>query len=776
MFYQVFGGFLRRFRREFVIKKKKRQILLSMKIIRKILWFAFILFLACALIAIGYYFAVTKNTALSPEKLLLSEKCVTVFDGNGEEIKNTAALSLRQTVDIEEVPEKTRLAFVDTEDKRFYSHNGFDTRRIVKAVYNNLRSHSFKEGASTISQQLIKNTHLSQEKTIQRKLKEWKLTRQLERSYTKDEILEKYLNTIYFGHNCFGLRAAAEFYFGKTPKELSIADSAVLAGLVRSPNNYSPFKNPESCLKRKAIVLTLMEKNGSITAEEKQIALKEPLPVSATRNEHSIGYLNFVFDELSELAEKHGFTIGGRIEIFTYMDKGLQAETENVMRSVEGCDKSLFVLDNATHGFKACVSSVGNIRRLPGSLIKPLLVYAPALEENLISPATPILDEKVNYGGYSPENFDKCYHGYVSARECVEKSLNIPAVKVLSSLGVSKGAAYLERLGLPVDSTDESLALALGGMKNGYSLQNLVEAYSTLPNGGVLKNCGFISEIRIDGIGVYKKKDGGSRVFTEETAYLMTDMLKSTAKSGTAKKLRDLPFDVAAKTGTVGTEKGNTDAYALSYTARDCIGVWLGNSDNSYIDCTGGGLPCNVLLRLNEYLYDGYCKKKEAIPSFSAPKNVVRVTLDKSSYYDTHTLLLADDLAPVEYRFTELFKKTAIPTKKSDSFTNPAIFTPELTFSDGTVRICFDKRCPSYYQYRIDRYDYATHNTVYFGAFTEYFTDADLPKNKSYVYTVTPLYKGNEGKSITLPSVSTKSDPPALEKKDEILEKNWWEY
>ena len=416
------------------------------------------------------------------------------------------------------------------------------------------------------------------------------------------------------------------------------------------------------------------------------------------------------------------------------------------------------------------------IRRLPGSLIKPLLVYAPALEENLISPATPILDEKVNYSGYSPENFDKSYHGYVSARECVEKSLNIPAVKVLSSLGVSKGVAYLDRLGLPVEHADESLALALGGIKNGYSLQKLIKAYSVLPNGGVLKNCGFISEIKIEGIGVYKKKEGGSRIFTEETAYLMTDMLKSTAKSGTAKKLRDLPFDVAAKTGTVGTEKGNTDAYALSYTARDCIGVWLGNSDNSYIDCTGGGLPCNVLLRLNEYLYDGYRKKNEAIPSFSSPKNIVRVTLDKSSYYDTHTLMLADDLAPVEYRFTELFKKTAIPTKKNDAFTNPAIFAPELTFSKGTVRIFFDKRCPSYYQYRIDRYDYATHSTVYFGAFTECFTDEELLENKSYIYTVTPIYKGKEGKSITLPSISTKSAPPSSEKKDEILEKNWWEY
>ena len=250
-----------------------------MKIIRKILLFLLIAFLACVLIGFGYYLAVTKKVALQPEKLILNEKSVVVYDENGVAVQNTTAFAPRQTVHSHEIPEHTKHAFVDTEDRRFYKHGGFDIKRIARAALNNLKAGSFKEGASTISQQLIKNTHLSQEKTVKRKLREWKLTRALEKKYSKAEILEKFLNTIYFGHSCFGIKSASEFYFGKSPANLSLADSAILAGLVKSPNNYSPFKNPERCAKRKESVLNAMLRNGHITAEEKAEAINEPLPV-----------------------------------------------------------------------------------------------------------------------------------------------------------------------------------------------------------------------------------------------------------------------------------------------------------------------------------------------------------------------------------------------------------------------------------------------------------------------------------------------------------------
>ncbi|MBQ8684677.1 MAG: transglycosylase domain-containing protein [Clostridia bacterium] len=746
-----------------------------MKVLRKILLISSLVFLALLLTAFGYYFAVTKGVKLQPQKLVLSEKNVVIYDENGE-IASVSTGSVRQTVAIENVPKKTQLAFVDTEDKRFFTHNGFDFRRIVKAAMANLRSGSFKQGASTISQQLIKNTHLSQEKTLRRKLKEWKLTRELERKYSKEEILEKYLNIIYFGHNCFGLTSASEFYFGKTPDQLDLADSAILAGLVKSPNNYSPFKNAENCKRRKETVLKGMLKNGSIAEAEMQAALEKPLPEAPTVNTRDVGYAHFVFDELTALSEEYGFTVGGKIEIYTYLNEDLQNKLVALAADYTDTDITMSVISSDTHGFSACLSTVGEIKRLPASILKPLLVYAPALEENILSPATPVLDEKINYGGYTPENYDGRFHGYTSTRECVAKSLNIPAVRILETLGVKKGAAYLEKLGLSVDEADLSLALALGGMQNGFSLQRLVNAYSALQNNGEYIESGFIRTIKIDGNEAYTRKIAPRRVFSNDTAYLMTDMLQTAARSGTAKKLRNLPFEIAAKTGTMGTDNGNTDAYALSYTTRDVVGVWLGNADNSYIDCTGGGTPCNFLLQINEYLSDAYDKRGESIAPFAKPSSIVRVALDKTSYYDTHTLSLADDNSPMEYRIFELFKQSAIPTKKCDIFSNPSIISPVLRYETGKVIITFDDKSPRFYSYKIDRYDYATHTTVYLGEYTKEFVDEKVINGKNYLYTVTPIYNEKEGKAIVLPTVTTKEGEIANPKDWEIIQKNWWDY
>ncbi len=746
-----------------------------MKIIKKLFLLILLLLLALIIFAFGYYFAVTRRISLNPEKLLFSEKTITFYDEKGEPIRGASTPFFKQTISIEAIPTHTKQAFIDTEDKRFYRHNGYDVKRILRASVNNLKSLSFKEGASTISQQLIKNTHLSQEKTLKRKLQEWKLTGELEKKYSKEEILEKYLNTIYFGHSCFGITSAAEFYFGKTPSELTLADSAILAGLVKSPNNYSPFQAPANCKRRKATVLNAMERNGSISQEEKSAALSVPLP-EATKHKRDCGYFHSVFEELTEISEKNNFKIGGKLEIYTYLDQDVQSAVEKIAETHTESDKTIIVLNGKNQGFKACVSTVGKIKRLPGSLIKPLLVYAPALEENIISPATPILDERIDYNGYAPENYDNLFHGYVSARECVEKSLNIPAVKTLETLTLKKATTYLENLGLPVPETDNSLALALGGMKEGYSLQALVAAYAALQNEGVFQPTGFISAVKINDITVYTKPTTKKRVFSEDTAYLMSDILKGVAQKGTAKKLRALPFALAAKTGTVGTKNGNTDAYALSYTPLDCAAVWLGNADNSKIDYTGGGAPCSILSSVNKALYALYQKNGQSIPDFSQSKNVRKIDLDKTAYYDTHTLCLADKYAPESERFSELFKKSAIPLNTSTSFSNPTIIPPELTLCDGAVKITFDKHSPTYYTYKIDRYDYVTHTTVYEGEFIPIFTDQTLSENKNYVYTIIPIYKENIGKPIVLPTVTTKSgEPPKLNDR-EILSKNWWEY
>lgn len=721
--------------------------------------------------AFAGYVAVTRDAVLDEKKLVLSEDTIEIFDENDCAVKVSAQAAPRENVRLSAVPEHTRFAFVDTEDKDFYNHHGFSYKRMLKAAWTNLRARSFKEGASTISQQLVKNTHLSQEKTLKRKLREYKLTRALEKKYSKDEILEKYLNTIYFGHSCFGLKAAAEFYFGKEPSELTLADSAVLAGLIRSPNNYSPFRNPENCLKRKKLVLSAMQRQGHIGEREKQEALDTPLPSPPAPSASDGGYFGQVFAELEELSEKYDFTIGGTLRIYTYLDADLQ-EYLGTLDGMSETDKTYAVLSNDSCGIRAWHSTIGNARRLPGSLIKPLLVYAPAIEENILSPATPILDEKTDFGGYEPGNYGGVYSGYMSAREALSKSANVPAVKVLASLGVEKGAAYLEKTGLHVPEEDYSLALALGGMREGFSAAELLGAYATFPNGGIFRPARFIRKVVIDGIQAYGGSGERTRAFSEETSYLIDDMLKTAAESGTAKKLRSLPFPVAAKTGTHGTESGNTDAYALSYTTRDTALVWLGNADNSPTQITGGGRPADILLKIDRRLYEN-----SPPPDFARPSGVERADLDRNEYYVSHNMILADERAPVQARLSELFKRDALPAVRSDKYSSPSVSPPEIRCEDGKVIVRLHEGEPEEYEYLLEKFDSVTHSIVYRGKYTSDITDEELEPGKTYVYTLIPLYGEIRGKEIVLPAVTTQDLPSVQpETPPPITDKNWWEY
>ena len=737
-----------------------------MKTLKKLLLLFLCLLALLTTAFFGWYFFQTKGVILRPEKLVLSTDRIEILDNTDKRIES-AENALFHDVTVQELPEKVKFAFIDTEDKRFYSHHGFDYLRIGKAVFENLKSRSFKQGASTISQQLIKNTHLSHEKTLKRKLQEYKLTRILEKKYSKDEILCKYLSSIYFGHNCFGLRSAAAFYFNKTPSELTLSDGAILAGLVRSPNRYSPFKNPENCQRRKKVVLSLMYKQKHITKAEKAEAEKEPLPIAQNASEVEKSYFTRVFDELEKLAAEKKFRLGGKVRIRTYFDPTLQAELASYKQGETDCIFS--VADNETLGIQAYVSTVGAPKRLPGSVIKPLLVYAPALEDGTISPATLLLDEKTDFGGYSPKNYGNSYHGYVSAREALSQSLNVPAVKILAATGVQNAVEYLQKLGLSVSEDDHSLALALGGMKNGFTTPQLLSAYATFANGGEYGVCSFIKEIFVNGTLVYKKSGLKKNVFSNETAYLTTDMLKTAAKNGTAKKLRSLPFPIAAKTGTNGTAKGNTDAYTLSYTRNHTVGVWFGNADNSPMAITGGGLCADLSYKIHSFL------ARRCIPSdFPKPLGVVSAALDKIEYSTTRNIILADENAPVQYRFNELFNEKFLPKTADKKFSNPFISTPSLIFDGKIVKIDFST-LPSYYQYEISRYDYATHTTVYKGVWQADFVDTTVQDGKTYQYTVTPFFGERKGESVILPGVTTKRGETVVpEVPPDITQEEWW--
>lgn len=692
------------------------------------------------LAAFAYYFGVTADVRLDAARLCEEKANVCVYDKDGAEI---ALPALKKSANFSALPKHLPNAFVAVEDKRFYTHHGFDYRRIGKAALKNIASFSFREGASTISQQLIKNTHLTGEKTIKRKLKEMKLTRILEKKYSKNEILSLYMNSIYFGHSAFGVEKAASYYFGKSAEELDAAESAMLAALVKSPNNYSPFRAPEKCLQRRNFVLSMMRAQNYIDEPTYQAAIEDPLPQTpAEAGECGASYLSLVFEEISELCPDEKAL--GNLKIYTYFDGNLQKTLE---AQATDSDRSAIVIDNPTHGIKAYDSTVGSIKRLPASVIKPLAVYAPALEENVISPATPVLDEKTDFGGYCPNNYGGKFSGYINVRYALSHSVNVPAVKILNVLGVERAARYLKDMDLPVEEADYSLALALGGMREGYTLSSLANAYTTFAGGGYFAPSRTVRRIETaNGKTVFEHKATARRVFSEDVAFLITDMLKSAVSEGTAKKLRSLPFEIAAKTGTGANGEGNTDAYTVSYTTEDTVAVWLGNRDNSPVDTTGGKLPAKIALEINRNLYETHKPK-----AFPACDGVEAVAYDKEEYEKNHAILRADPNSPPVTQLKEYFRKCAPPLGQSTRFSSPTIQKPTISVKNGSV--CIELCQTEYYDYVVKRKNNGKTVIVYEGKYQKAIYDNSVECGQTYEYFVTPVYRDRAGEPVSLPSV-----------------------
>ncbi len=734
-----------------------------MKVVKKIFLVMIGVGLALTFAFLGYYFIATKQVKLDENKLLLPDTQVILYSNENEKVPSSFSFSKRSVISLDDLPTHLPSAFVCTEDKRFYRHNGFDLIGIGRASLKNLKSGRFSQGASTISQQLIKNTHLTLDKTIGRKLKEFKLTRQLERRYSKDEILEIYLNSIYFGHNRYGVSDAAEFYFNKEAEQLTASESALLAALVKAPSHYSPFKNPEKSLMRRNTVLKLMREQNALTEKEYKTALNAPLPTANT-SVNTRNYSHFAVEEMDKIFENLDATPNGKIELFTYLNVNTQAVLEESCAGLD-CDKTCIVVNNETHGVEGYCSSVPMIKRSPGSLIKPLLVYAPAFEKGALSPASQILDERTSFGDYSPKNYGNEYHGYVSARTAIAKSLNIPAVKTLNALGIETANEYAQKMGLDIPKNDQTLAVALGGMEYGYSFSKLVDGYATFATDGRYTPSRFIREIKQNGQTIYRREEREQTVFSPETAYLITDTLRSAVREGTAKRLRALPFEVAAKTGTVGVGDKNTDAYTVAYTSNHTVGVWMGNADNSPIEATGGGLPCEATCRILEGIYEG-----DLPDGFDRPIGVREVPIDAHALLHEQRLLLAEPIAPISEVKYELFDSRYAPKEQSTRFSAPKIATPKIELLDKKIRIYFEDTPPSYYRYRIYKKSNGKEEIIYDGAAFKEYVDEAIAENSTYQYAVQPYYQENFGTPVQLPTVFTpkKGAPP-------IANAPWWE-
>lgn len=725
----------------------------------KVVALIFLSLAAIILCAIAAYFTITADAKLDKSKLINYNQTITILDENGEKIESSSVQGNRSTVLIGDLSEDTKNAFIASEDRQFYRHHGLNYKRMLKALFKNIASFSFKEGASTISQQLIKNTHLSNDKTLTRKLKEIRLTKQLEKAYTKDEILEMYLNTIYFGHSCYGLQSAANFYFDTAAEDLTLEQSATLAGLLTSPNNYSPFKNAEKCLNKRNTVLKSMYECNFISAKKYEEAIKKPLGEvhgGATKNLRS--YIDAVTDEIDELNLDYYNQLSG-CKVYTYINPQLQSYIENIQFDNDGA----IVITDKNNGVCAYRNTIDGAKRQPGSTIKPLIVYAPAIEEGIAHTFTKIDDSKINFGGYSPENYDKKYHGMVTVAQSIAQSYNVPAVKILNSLTVKRAAEYAKKLNITLDKEDMNLSLALGGMKYGADLKSLCDAYSTFRNGGRYTNSYFIKEI-VDknGVTIYSAPQNSTMVFSQGTCSLMNDMLMQTAQAGTAKKLKNLPYDIAAKTGTCGNEEGNTDAYAVAYTSEHTFGIWLGDKDNAKTAVTGGGQCCNIAKEIVEKLYSS-----QTPPPLDVKSGTVEVEIDRQDYDSDGKIILSDDICPKLNKLSVRCLNGMQPQEKSTKFTHPAIAKPKITLDDGKISIVLCKT--QYYSYLIKR----DNETIYDGKYMEIICDE--PGKGSHLYTVTPYYVYEDkkycGDTLTLSRINithnTQSPlPPPITQKD----------
>lgn len=641
-------------------------------------WILLIIFfiVLAALLAAGFYISSiymnARAMAIDEDALSSSEVYIEVYDKENKPIKEFNEIN-KQYANIENLSDTTKNAFISIEDKSFYSHSGVNYKRMVKALINDVKARKLKEGASTITQQLVKNTQLTSDKTVERKIKEIALAQKLEKRYSKDEILEKYLNIIYFGNNCYGIESASNYYFSKSAKDLSSSEAATLAAIIKSPAKYSPTKNPDNCLKRRNLVLSEMYKDNFIQADEYNLAINKPL--SLTINEKPKNKLNSysqsAIDEAVSILKIPAKKIALKgYKIYTYQDQEKQNALTNAI-DIEGldCNSAAVVIDNNNHTVQAYVGSsnykILDAKRQPGSCIKPVLVYAPALNEDIIYPCTPLLDEKTTISDYTPKNIGDVYRGYISAREALSKSINIPSVKVLSYVGIDKAKSYAEDMGFVFDEKDDSYSLALGGMTYGVNLVQLASSYSTFANGGKFAPAKFVSFITDKNNKlVYVNKPHEKQVLREDASYLITDMLKTCAKSGTAKKLASLNKEIAAKTGTVGksNSKQNLDAWNVSYTKDQTICVWLGNLDNSPISYAGGNQPTEIARR--------YFSQVEDNSHFSVPSSIVEKDIDATELYENHRIVLAGNSTPERYTQKELFSRFNLPTDISNKFVN----------------------------------------------------------------------------------------------------------
>jgi penicillin-binding protein 1A len=539
-----------------------------------------------------------------------------IYDINGNEIANVHAAENRVPVNINKIPKNLQNAFVAVEDARFYEHSGIDPRGIIRAAWANITNRGVAEGGSTITQQLAKNAYLTQERTLKRKVQEMFLALQLERQYTKQEILELYLNQIYFGQGAYGVQAAAQTYFGKNVEDLNLNECAMLAGIPKSPNYYSPLNNMAAAKERKATVLDQMEKYNYINAITADKTKKEELVLAKGTKKDTTGPAPYFVDYVTQkLIEKYGADAVYKegLKIYTTIDMDMQKAAEAAMQKLPTyrTDKNgikqpqgaLVAIDPHTGYIKAMVGGRGTdqfnratmAERQPGSAFKPF-VFAAALESKM-TPSTIVEDSPITIGDWTPENYEREFNGKVTLQTIAEQSLNVPTVKIAQKLGIDKPIYYAQEMGISTfvldgPKNDRNLATALGGLTKGVTPLELASAYGTFTNKGVhVETVAIIKVVDRNGKVLEQASPKERSVISATSAAELTSMLQGVITRGTG-TAANIGRPAAGKTGTTTDYR---DAWFVGYTPDLVAAVWIGNDDNAVMNGMTGGMTPAII-------------------------------------------------------------------------------------------------------------------------------------------------------------------------------------
>jgi len=529
-----------------------------------------------------------------------------VYDQNNTEVLRLSP-SKSEPVTYDSLPKPLIEAVVAVEDKRFFEHSGTDLQGISRALLTNLSSGRTVQGASTITQQLAKNVFLTQERTWSRKWKELLLAQKIERNYSKQQIITYYLNQIYFGEGAWGIKKAADIYFGVPVNKLTLSQSALLAGIIKAPSALSPYRHPEEATARRNVVLQLMKDQGKIDQATYAASIAEPLHLLSSKpvNSNGIKYPYYIDQMIREAGEKYGLTqnevLYGGLRFITTLDTHMQEAVEHVYAqdsnfpassSDQLIQSGAVLVDPRDGGIKALVGGRGKqnfrsfnravqLKRQPGSTMKPISVYTPAFEQGY-SPEDTLIDEPVNFNGYQPRNAGGSYHGEVSIYESIIHSYNVPAVKLLNELGIDAGMESAKRFGLELTDEDRSLGLALGGLQEGVSPLDMAEAFSVFANDGSRIPAHTIIRIETADGEIVGEADPEERitVTTPTVARTMTAVLEGVVSNGTGTAAALTGRQLAGKTGTTempGTNgEGMKDNWFVGYTPQLVGAVWLG--------------------------------------------------------------------------------------------------------------------------------------------------------------------------------------------------------